>query len=121
MPAIRAQATIRAPACRAQRHFSPLTVHTTFKKERLSTPSSIAYHNIYSVGSHTSSNHAANPFAVGTTAVSTSVKALLKKPDGEVTRLARGGYNLQAELKWREEFYQECQVRSSVLNQLAHV
>lgn len=98
---------IRAPASRVLRHFSPLTAHTTFKKERLSNPPPIAYSIVYPLGPHSANNSAANPFAIGTPAV----KAHIKKPGGEVTRIARGGYNLQAELKWTDDFYQECQVK----------
>ncbi|KZP07473.1 hypothetical protein FIBSPDRAFT_902054 [Athelia psychrophila] len=97
---------VRAPASRVQRHFSPLTMRTTFKQEHFSTPPPIAYHIVYPAGTHTPKSTAANPF----TSDKPKSKALLKKkPDGEVTRINRGGYNLQAELKWADKLDQTCQ------------
>lgn len=81
---------IRTPSY--QRHFSPLTTRTTFKQERLRTPPPLAYHVIYRL---------TNDIAPGS----------IKKPNGEVTRLARGGYKLQVELKWSDDKYQAFQVR----------
>lgn len=105
---------IRAPASRVQRHFSPLTTQTTFKQEHLSTPPPLAYHIVYPAGTHTP-NTSADPFACS----KPKPKALLKKkPDGEVTRLNRGGYNLQAELKWTDDLYQACQASSLTINLL---
>lgn len=104
---------VRAPASRVQRHFSPLTMRTTFKQEHFSTPPPIAYHIVYPAGTHTPKSTAANPF----TSDKPKSKALLKKkPDGEVTRINRGGYNLQAELKWADKLDQTCQVNSSTIN-----
>lgn len=104
---------IRAPACLAQHHFSPLTVRTTFRKERLSASPLLAYHLVYPVGNHTPHNTFAGPFAYN----KSKPKALLKaKPDGEVTRINRGGYNLQAKLKWTDDFYQACQVSFNVIS-----
>lgn len=104
---------IRAPASRVMRHFSPLTTRTTFKQERLSTPPPIAYRIVYPVGTHTPKSTATNPFGCSKPKSKTSLK---KKPDGEVTRLNRGGYNLQAELKWADELYQSCQVNYPTIN-----
>lgn len=99
---------IRAPGSRVQRHFSPLTTRSVFKQERLSTPPQIAYHITYTAGAHNPRSDIVDPLAV----VKVTFKAPpIKKPDGEVTRINRGGYNLQAELKWTDEFYATCQVR----------
>ena len=37
---------------------------------------------------------------------------LISKPNGEVTRLDRGGYNLLKATKWEESFFEEVQVHA---------
>lgn len=37
--------------------------------------------------------------------------SLIPKPDGEVTRILRGGYNLMQNLEWKRDIYYNVQVR----------
>ncbi len=45
-----------------------------------------------------------------------SCQRKIPKPNGEVTRLSRGGYSLQAALRWDKAFYYEVQVSIRQVN-----
>ncbi|KLO03917.1 hypothetical protein SCHPADRAFT_795801, partial [Schizopora paradoxa] len=83
-----------------QRHFPPLTSRSMFRKEALRIGSPLTWRTIF-------------PFADGVvlcperTSSSTPVitKATIPKPHGEVSRLSRGGYNLEEALGWSKNEY----------------
>lgn len=98
---------IRVPSSRIQRHFSPLTVHTVFKQEQFRDPPRIDFQIYYSIGSHKSNN---SPNGLPSSSTSMPKRQLIPKPSGEVSRLARGGYNLRSKLEWEITEYKARQV-----------
>ena len=47
---------------------------------------------------------------------STTAKILISKPHGEVSRISRGGYNLQEKLGWSATDYEEIRVSTLTAN-----
>lgn len=106
--------TIRVSS-RYQRHFSPLTVRTAFKRELYHRHPPIAYRTIYPLGHNVPKQCSSDPFTTDPAAHEAgSTVALIPKPGGEVSRLDRGGYNLEEKLaellEWTENEYQTFQV-----------
>lgn len=100
----------RALGSRVQHHFSPLTVRTIFKHERFLVSPPTAYNIIYSIEPHTPAHLTIRNLASG----KAKSIPLIPKPPGEVTRLKRGGYNLQDQLQWDEQQYHSVQVSISL-------
>ncbi|KZT04240.1 uncharacterized protein LAESUDRAFT_658145 [Laetiporus sulphureus 93-53] len=85
---------------RTQRQFHPHTMRVCFQSERLVTPPP---------------SPARHEFGPESTAPSLTAAVLLHscqtipKPNGEVTRIGRGGYNLRDALRWKEALYTQVQ------------
>lgn len=94
---------------RVQRHFSPLAVSTIFRHERFLCPSPLSYHAVFSLDEHLPSGCPTDP-AVADNLSMNLAKSKIPKPPGEVTRIERGGYNLQLALGWSDEQYKRLQV-----------
>ncbi|KAG6372573.1 hypothetical protein JVT61DRAFT_7686 [Boletus reticuloceps] len=88
------------------RHFSPLVCQTAFPPERTITPPPLTQHKLF----------AREDLAVQSQLVEAPIpqqgstphiKVLIPKPRGEVSRINRGGYNLQEKLGWPATDYEE--------------
>ncbi|KAG1844675.1 hypothetical protein F4604DRAFT_1596060 [Suillus subluteus] len=96
---------------RYARHFVPLTMHCNFPPERAMSPPPITQHKVF--------QREVNSIAVAQldllpSSLIPSLPAKIPKPPGKVSRLKRGGYNLQETLGWSPLEYEE--VRSFVIH-----
>ena len=89
------------------RYFPPLTCHAIFSPERGISPLPLTQHIIFprdEVGSSVVREPAIVALSVPVS------KVLIPKPRGEVSRINRGGYNLQEKLGWPPAEYEEIRV-----------
>ncbi|KAG2091928.1 hypothetical protein BD769DRAFT_1371114 [Suillus cothurnatus] len=100
------------------RHFNQLTIHCEFPPERTCTPPPLTQHRVFPRDADSSALDPSqtNPFAAQSL-VPNPLPSKIPKPRGEVTRISRGGYNLQMTLGWPVADYEE--TRSFVVH-LAH-
>lgn len=103
------QAMPKATKWRYCRHFKPLTIHCEFPPERSYTPPPLTQHRVFSRSSDPSSDAAERPTPAALLPIPLSMK--IPKPRGEVSRISRGGYNLQEALGWPASEYEETRVR----------
>lgn len=87
-----------------QRYFRPLAVRMRFSPERLISPGLHSRRRVFSPEPRGAIPLDVDPY-----------EPKKKKPHGEVTRVGRNGYNLQAALGWTDKFYAEVQVRSTII------
>jgi len=90
-------------------HFSPLICQSVFPPERRVTPPPIMQHRMFP---HEDKPDAESQDAdlVSSRDPTPQVKTLILKPRGEVSRINRGGYNLQDKLGWPATDYKEIRV-----------
>ena len=103
---------MRAPRSHIQRQFNPPMYRVSFTPERvMHDPPAVLRRSWSGVdivpAVTTATATESNPSASTTT-------ALIPKPEGEVTRLKRGGYSLETTLGWSHERYVEIQVSQFV-------
>ena len=91
------------------RHFSPLVCQSVFPPERSATPPPLTQHKIFA---REDSNLPAAAPPGPQEFRGPRVKVLIPKPHGEVSRINRGGYNLQDKLGWPAADYEEIRVRT---------
>ena len=89
------------------RHFSPLVCQSVFPPERSTTLPPLTQHKIFA---HEDSNLPAAAPPGPREFRGPQVKVLIPKPHGEVSRINRGGYNLQDKLGWPAADYEEIRV-----------
>ncbi|KAG2103036.1 hypothetical protein BD769DRAFT_1367410 [Suillus cothurnatus] len=95
---------------RYNRHFVPLTMHCDFPPEHPLDPPVLTQHKVFP--QEVNSIPPAMPGLPAPLTLSAPPKIL--KPRGEVSRLNRGGHNLQEKLGWSLSEYEE--VRSFVIH-----
>ncbi|KAG2083890.1 hypothetical protein BD769DRAFT_1660878 [Suillus cothurnatus] len=95
----------KATKWRYCRHFKPLTIHCEFPPERSYTPPPLTQHQVFSRAPDLSSDAAERPTPAGLLPI--PLLAKIPKPRGEVSRISRGGYNLQEALGWPAAEYEE--------------
>ncbi|KAG2341224.1 hypothetical protein BDR05DRAFT_949826 [Suillus weaverae] len=83
-------------------HFKPLTIHCEFPPERGYSPPPLMQHQVFSHDTDSSS-----PDGVEQIPPAVPLPSKIPKPRGEVSRLSRGGYNLQETLGWPASEYEE--------------
>ncbi|KIJ09591.1 hypothetical protein PAXINDRAFT_87261 [Paxillus involutus ATCC 200175] len=91
------------------RYFSPLTGQSVFPPERAISPPPLTQHKVFP-RDVTLAVEALNSQPVTSVAAATQRRALICKPRGEVSRINRGGYNLQDKLSWPVAEYEKIQV-----------
>jgi len=93
------------------RHFNQLTIHCEFPPERTCTPPPLTQHRVFPRDADSSALDPSqtNPFAAQSL-VPNPLPSKIPKPRGEVTRISRGGYNLQMTLGWPVADYEETRV-----------
>ncbi|KIJ58206.1 hypothetical protein HYDPIDRAFT_44576 [Hydnomerulius pinastri MD-312] len=90
------------------RYFSPLTCQSVFPPERAISPPPLTQHKVFPP----EEIPAVQARISGTATVPATVaqpRILIPKPRGEVSRINRGGYNLQDKLGWPVVKYNEIQ------------
>ncbi|KAG1787895.1 hypothetical protein EV424DRAFT_1339353 [Suillus variegatus] len=93
-----------------KRHFGPLTMHCEFPPERALDPPILTQHKVFS-----RAVDLIPPTMPGLPApLTSSAPPKILKPRGEVSRLNRGGYNLQEKLGWSLSEYED--IRSFVIH-----
>lgn len=92
------------------RHFKPLTIHCEFPTERSYTPPPLTQHQVFSRDIDSSSPDAAEQI-LPAAQLPDPLPSKIPKPRGEVSRISRGGYNLQEALGWPASEYEETRVR----------
>ena len=90
-------------------HFSPLVCQSVFPPEWSATPPPLTQHKIFTCED---SNLLAAAPPGPREFHGPWVKVLIPKPHGEVSRINRGGYNLQDKLGWPAADYEEIQVHT---------
>lgn len=89
-----------------KRHFGPLTMHCEFPPERALDPPILTQHKVFS-----RAVDLIPPTMPGLPApLTSSAPPKILKPRGEVSRLNRGGYNLQEKLGWSLSEYEDIRV-----------
>ncbi|KAG2362922.1 hypothetical protein BDR07DRAFT_1376194 [Suillus spraguei] len=89
-------------------HFNQLTIHCKFPPEHTCTPPPLTQHRVFSHDADSSVLDLAqnNPFAAQSV-VPNLLPSKIPKPQGEVTCISQGGYNLQMMLGWPASDYEE--------------
>lgn len=107
----------KVPTCHwsYHRHFSPLICQSIFSPERGVTPPPLTQHRTFPRNDRPVESER-NPLPTET--VQTKTKIL--KPRGEVSRINRGGYNLQEKLGWPATDYEEVRVSNSPSPLIVH-
>ncbi|KAF8833156.1 hypothetical protein BDN67DRAFT_917518 [Paxillus ammoniavirescens] len=95
------------------RYFSPLTGQSVFPPEWAISPPPLTQHKVFP-RDVTLAVEAQNLQPVTSATAATQHRALIRKPWGEVSRINRGGYNLQDKLSWPVAEYEE--IRSFVVH-----
>lgn len=91
------------------RHFFPLTCRSKFSPERAITPPPLTQHRIFlREEAEVTAECQSEPVRIGSAAPQS--KMLILKPRGDVSRISRGGYNLQDKLGWPPNEYEEVRV-----------
>lgn len=94
-----------------QRHFPPLTNRSMFRKEPLSTVSPLTSRTEFPLTDSTLEQPVNTSVPVRHSVGGTNtLKTYIPKPHGEVSRLSRGGYNLEEALGWSKAEYNSVQV-----------
>jgi hypothetical protein len=101
------------------RHFNQLTIHCEFPPERTCTPPPLTQHRVFPRDADSSALDL-NPFAAQSV-VPNLLPSKIPKPRGEVTRISRGGYNLQMTLGWPASDYEETRVSVLVFMTFTHL
>ncbi|KZT01430.1 uncharacterized protein LAESUDRAFT_763691 [Laetiporus sulphureus 93-53] len=95
---------------RVQRIYPPATLHHRFDAERLLTPPPSPLRRVFDIELTLPIPSTALLDSVPAASKETPTgQAMIRKPSGEVTRLAREGYNLRGALGWTEGVYSEVQ------------
>ncbi|KAF9236804.1 hypothetical protein BU15DRAFT_63731 [Melanogaster broomeanus] len=98
-----------------QRYFSPLTCHSVFPPEQVISPPPLTQHKIFPREEEAEAliiqTQQSEPDVISPIPPS---KVLIPKPRGEVSRINRGGYNLQDKLGLPPTEYEE--IRSFVIH-----
>jgi hypothetical protein len=92
---------------RHYRHFKPLTIHCEFPPERTYTPPQLTQHKVFTLDADSSARLNSS---LAQAPVPTAARSKIPKPRGEVSRINRGGYNLQDTLGWPSSEYEEIRV-----------
>ncbi|KAF9232693.1 hypothetical protein BU15DRAFT_54737 [Melanogaster broomeanus] len=85
------------------RHFCPLTCQSIFPPEHAISPPPLTQHRVFPREEILAQPHNLQPIPLP----STQPKTLIPKPRGDVSRINRGGYNLQQKLGWPTAEYDE--------------
>lgn len=92
-------------------HFKPLTIHCEFPPERALTPPPLTQHRVFSQDADSVQPIVQSIPAAPEPCVSAGMSSKkIQKPRGEVSRISRGGYNLQETLGWSSSEYEEIRV-----------
>lgn len=103
---------------RIKPHFNPHTWRSTFTPECNVNPVKHTWrHSFHTADIESPPSHDIEGDSTpeelapsGTMGGTPGEERLIRKPDGEVTRIARGGYGLLDALGWTEDHYNEVQV-----------
>ncbi|KIJ09722.1 hypothetical protein PAXINDRAFT_17198 [Paxillus involutus ATCC 200175] len=93
------------------RYFRPLTSQSVFPPERAISPPALTQHKVFPREEFPALQIQE---LVSSTATVTQARVLIPKPRGEVSRINRGGYNLQDKLGWPAVEYDE--IRTFVIH-----
>ncbi|KAG1736390.1 uncharacterized protein EDB91DRAFT_1055671 [Suillus paluster] len=96
----------KAAKLRYCRHFKPLTIHCEFPPECNYTPPPLTQHQLFSRNTDSSTSDAAQPITP-VAQLPIPLPAKILKPRGDISRISRGGYNLQEALGWPASEYEE--------------
>jgi len=100
-------------------HFNQLTIHCEFPPERTCTPPPLTQYRVFPCDAD-SSVLDLNPFAAQSV-VPNLLPSKIPKPQGEVTHISQGGYNLQMMLGWPASDYEENRVSVLVFMMFTHL